>query len=129
MILYLKCSSSILCRIPLSWNTLYILRLFIFSFVRQRVIKYKCYIFTKNNAIFNSEKKHFHCLFLDLVFVYNKECPICFNIMTFPIKADCNHGYCLECLHAYWKKPCWNNLCPLCRYPIQKLQLVEVSYS
>lgn len=66
-------------------------------------------------------------LFSDLVFLYNKECPVCFNCMTFPVKANCNHGYCLECIYTYWKKPSWNNLCPLCRYPIENLQLIEVT--
>lgn len=47
--------------------------------------------------------------------------------MTFPIKADCDHGYCLDCLYTYWENSTWSNLCPLCRIPIQNIQLIEVT--
>nr|CAI5835769.1 unnamed protein product [Callosobruchus analis] len=44
-----------------------------------------------------------------------------------PIKADCGHGYCMDCLYQYWEKPTWNNCCPLCRLPITDLTLLENS--
>nr|XP_023017918.1 transcriptional regulator of yeast form adherence 3-like [Leptinotarsa decemlineata] len=62
---------------------------------------------------------------LDTDFVYNSECPICFNELTLPIKSDCDHGYCIECLHTYWKKRTWKNICPLCRQSLKNLRLVE----
>ncbi|CAH1962068.1 unnamed protein product [Acanthoscelides obtectus] len=63
----------------------------------------------------------------DKDFLYNVDCPICFNVLTMPIKADCGHGYCMDCLYTYWEKPSWNNCCPLCRLPISNLRLLENS--
>ncbi|XP_028132450.1 E3 ubiquitin-protein ligase RNF125-like isoform X2 [Diabrotica virgifera virgifera] len=57
--------------------------------------------------------------------IYNKDCPICFNLLTMPIRSKCGHAYCLDCLYTFRNKNSWNYSCPYCRAPLKKLQLIE----
>ncbi|CAH1110041.1 unnamed protein product [Psylliodes chrysocephalus] len=57
--------------------------------------------------------------------IYNKECPICFNFFQFPIKSQCGHVYCMDCIYTYWEKSMWKTTCPLCRRPLKRLQILE----
>jgi len=38
------------------------------------------------------------------------ECAICLECLNLPVKLNCNHSFCYECIIK-----CDNNLCPLCR--------------
>ncbi|CAG9863498.1 unnamed protein product, partial [Phyllotreta striolata] len=62
----------------------------------------------------------------DAGIIYNKECPICFNLFQFPIKSHCGHVYCMDCIYTYWKTLAWEASCPLCRQLLQQLQIIEI---
>lgn len=50
----------------------------------------------------------------------NKECPICYEILTNYIVMECNHSFCLFCHSGFIE----NNLtrCPLCRIEIDGIK-------
>ena len=50
------------------------------------------------------------------------ECPVCFNIFNDPLKLNCGHRFCNECINRID-----NLLCPLCRTPFGKTNSITFS--
>ncbi|XP_057656783.1 E3 ubiquitin-protein ligase RNF170-like isoform X2 [Diorhabda carinulata] len=59
--------------------------------------------------------------------IYNMECPICLNPLQTPVKSDCGHAFCIECLYTFWEEPSWKSICSICRAPLENLRLVDFS--
>lgn len=48
-------------------------------------------------------------------------CSICQEEHTTPVKLECGHVYCEECITAWCERTPGGATCPLCRAPIQTL--------
>ena len=55
--------------------------------------------------------------------LHDKDCSICFTIMVEPIKLECNHRFCIQCISKLFVDPI-NRKCPICRAVVpQDLQI------
>lgn len=56
-----------------------------------------------------------------------EECPVCFEPLNQPTITACGHVFCRPCLdHVLEETEAGGGLCPLCRGPLRRNQLVEV---
>lgn len=64
----------------------------------------------------------------DLSNLDSKDCPICYESLTDPVRVPCNesHVFCRECIEL-WVKGKGNNACPTCRAVLFELPQDEIS--
>ncbi|XP_073677092.1 nuclear factor 7, brain-like [Garra rufa] len=51
---------------------------------------------------------------MDLKYVKELYCPVCFEIFKDPVILSCSHSFCKECLQQFWKTKKTQE-CPVCR--------------
>ncbi|XP_034036276.1 E3 ubiquitin-protein ligase RNF170-like [Thalassophryne amazonica] len=50
-------------------------------------------------------------------------CPVCLQMVSFPVQTNCGHLFCAPCLITYWRHGSWLDAvsCPLCRQKVSVL--------
>lgn len=72
----------------------------VFKFFKEKIINIKALI-----------------LYYILLSSMENECSICFEIYENECKTNCNHSFCEDCLHKWFKKK--KISCPICREDIK----------
>nr|XP_020480961.1 E3 ubiquitin-protein ligase RNF170-like isoform X2 [Monopterus albus] len=53
----------------------------------------------------------------------DRYCPVCLQMVSFPVQTNCGHLFCAPCLITYWRHGSWLDAisCPLCREKVSVL--------